>query len=152
MRRAFKLLAYGFVVALWGTLLFSPLASAFPGTSITFQSSDGLWGDNEIQFKGRGLRTIVVLFELYKIKCNVPVVTLQRVTRRPEGFSFDGLFNDYADPKWMVPLAENTQPKKVGSFEPECARRGIFASEAKLAADRADAYIRLLQNKSSTVK
>ena len=150
MKRALKIIIYGTFAGLFGVLIFSPIASAFSGTSLTFQSSDGLWGDNEIQFKGRKFHTIVVMFELYKIQCNVPEVTLQRVTRKPEGFSFDGLFNDYSDPKWFVPLSPNPQPKQVGSFIPDCARRSVSNSEATLAHERANAYINLLKTHNNS--
>ncbi len=106
---------------------------------MAFQSSDGLWGENEVF--NRKFHLIVVMFELYKIKCNVPEVTLQRITVRPEGFSIKGLFNDYSEPKWLVPFAHNLQPKQVGAFAPGCAFRGVFDCESILANDRADAYV-----------
>jgi hypothetical protein len=126
-------------------MLFSPIASVFSGTRVTFQSSDGLWGQKENSFRGRKFLNTVILFEEYKIKCNVPAVTLQRVTERPESFSVEGLYDDYSDAKWKVPLADNAQPNKVGSFEPECAKRGIFDSELKLATARAYMYINSLK-------
>jgi len=115
------------------------LLGVYSGTGVTFQSSDGLWGDHE--GFNRKFHLIVVRFEKYKIGCNVPDVTLQRITVKPEGFSIRGLFNDYSEPKWLVPLAHNLQPQ-ARAFEPRCAVNNV--SDWKLANDRADAYINQL--------
>lgn len=145
MNRAFKLTAYALFIALWVPMLFSPITSVFSGTRVTFQSSDGLWSHKENSFRSRQFLNTVILFEEYKIKCNVPAVMLLRVTKRPESFSVEGLFDDYSDVKWRVPLADNAQSNNVGSFEPECAKRGIFDSEIKLATARAHIYINSLK-------
>ncbi len=63
----------------------TPLNEVFVsnGTDVAFQSSDGNWADREVLSKGRKFEQIVVLFELYKLKCNAPNAQLQRVTRKP---------------------------------------------------------------------
>ncbi|MDK9709442.1 MAG: hypothetical protein OEL83_20580 [Desulforhopalus sp.] len=108
------------------------------GTSVTFQSSDGLWRDRE-SFN-RSFEGVVTLFELYKIKCDASGATLERITSKPEGFSLEMLFNDFSDPKWLVPLAANL-PGKTDYLSPYCAQTGSTESESNLAQERADGYI-----------
>ena len=79
---------------------------ANPETNVRFQSSDGQWHDQEVLFKGREFESIVVYFELYKLKCDRPDAKLQRVTTKPGTNELAYWFDDYDDPKWRVPLAE----------------------------------------------
>ncbi len=66
------------------------------GTDVAFQSSDGNWADNEVLFKGRGFESMVFYFELYKIRCEVEDVSLQRVTDKPSIFKASRWFDDYS--------------------------------------------------------
>jgi len=78
------------------------------GTDVAFRSSDGHWGDTEVQVKGRDFENVIVpLFIRYRI-CAGPEVRLERVTRKPPIYSIDALFNNYDDPKWAVPEAART--------------------------------------------
>jgi hypothetical protein len=95
-------------------------------TWVKFQSSDGEWADSEILTKGRRFEDIATLFELYRSKCN-SAASLQRTTRRPSWFTFEHWFNDYSEPKWLVPYAEGL-PKTASGHYPEasanhCANR-----------------------------
>lgn len=93
MRVVRKIINYAAALVFIGLALLVPLTSMFSGTSVSFQSSDGRWTDGEVLGKGRKFETVVTLFEAYKIKCNVPEVTLHRVTPKPKALMFDNLFN-----------------------------------------------------------
>lgn len=116
------------------------------GTEVSFQSSDGNWGDSEVLFKGRNFEMIVSLFELYKIRCKVTNATLQRVTDKPSIFTPSRWFDDYEQKKWQVPLAkrhsslDNESNYPTASME-HCYNNGATKEELALATKRADEYI-----------
>jgi hypothetical protein len=87
-----------FGAALWSVGFIGP-------TSVAFQSSDGEWEDSEVLFKGRKFEDVSPLFAEYRFRCN-PAVTLQRTTPRPPWYTLEHWFNDYSEPKWLVPYAE----------------------------------------------
>jgi len=79
-------------------------------TNVSFQSSDGKWADTEMQFYSRSLEDVVGEFEIYKIRCNVQNVTLQRTTKRPSSLSIKNTINNYDDLKWRIPYAQSLLP------------------------------------------
>ena len=131
------------IVAVLILIFFSllvPFTSIISGTSVSFQSSDGQWSDSESLGKGRKFETVVMLFEAYKIKCNVSNATLQRTTPKPENLTLENFFNDYEASKWQVPLA--TMPAhRVNTLGPDCNRNGLLPEQRELASKRAKTYI-----------
>ena len=119
--------------------------SIFYGTSVAFQSSDGRWAEAENSLKGPIFNKIVNDFELYKITCNAPNVTLQRLTVQPRRWSGEDLCNNYSDPKWYVPLVHNVPPPKALNYAPGCATRKIAPDEQTLAQKKAAEYISALR-------
>ena len=119
------------------------------GTDVAFQSSDGNWADNEVLFKGREFESIATLFELYKIKCNAPTATLQRVTEKPNIFTISRWFDDYGAKKWRVPLSARNTSLNGASYYPNasmehCYNTGSTKDEFELAKERANEYISTL--------
>lgn len=115
-------------------------------TNVRFRSSDGKWADVEVVQKGRVFLNIVVLFELYKIACDRPDSTLQRLTDKPRPgmFSIGYWLNDFSSAKWLVPMP--TSPKLAAEADlpiiwDHCARRGFTEAEQQLALVRAKKYI-----------
>jgi hypothetical protein len=45
-----------------------------------FESSDGIWWDSTVHFKGRSFHTIQSEFQDYRTKCNKPSIRLVRTT------------------------------------------------------------------------
>lgn len=116
------------------------------GTDVAFQSSDGNWADNEVLFKGRGFESMVFYFELYKIRCEVEDVSLQRVTDKPSIFKASRWFDDYSQKKWKVPLADHHPNLKGAFYYPNvsmehCYNGGSTKDESDLAEKRANEYL-----------
>lgn len=116
------------------------------GTDVSFQSSDGNWADNEVLFKGRTFESIAALFELYKIRCNAPNASLQRVTGKPSIFTASRWFDNYEAKKWQVPLAPRHDSLNGASYYPKasmehCYNTGATENELAIAIARANEYI-----------
>ena len=68
-----------------------------------FESSDGVWADGTVLFKGRDFESVLWYFEAYKLKRNRPDVTLVRVT--PDSrWMFLWKREERGDPMWKVPV------------------------------------------------
>ena len=138
----FVLLVTG--AALWSFGLLGP-------TSVSFQSSDGEWADGEVLMKGRDFEAVVVRFQLYRSKCNASAL-LQRTTRKPHWFTVEHWFNDYSEPKWLVPYADALPKATPGYYPPvsatHCANQGATWEEFSQAEDRARDLIADLPNKA----
>lgn len=83
------------------------------GTDLTFQSSDGTWFAEEDLIRGKDFENVVVSFELYKIRCKKPELTLLRTKPRKRAWQWAWWFDDYAAAKWKVPYAEMVAPRDV---------------------------------------
>ena len=75
-----------------------------PATEVTFQSSDGKWFERENHLKGGTYSGIVVAFEQYRAHCASGTVRLERTTPMAPWYSPRHYFDDYAAPKWRIPL------------------------------------------------
>ncbi len=74
--------------------------------------------------------------------CNVPDAKLQRLTVKPKIWNLAWWFDDFDDPKWLVPKSEihkNLLGKLISL--PECALGGTQQEERDIIYNRADAYI-----------
>lgn len=67
---------------------------------VRFESSDGLWTDGTVNFKGRDFTAVVWSFESYKLLRHKPDVTLVRVTPDQPGHM--------SGPEWKVPYAPSS--------------------------------------------
>ncbi|WP_445359505.1 hypothetical protein [Microbulbifer sp. ANSA005] len=68
------------ILVLGITLLFGIIKIHNP--DVSFESSDGHWGDSEVQFKGRDYSLIEEGFRRYKLQCNASDVYLVRNTEK----------------------------------------------------------------------
>ena len=95
--------------------------------------------------KGHKFEHIVVNFEAYKIMCKAPNAVLQRITEKPSWTSPRHYYNDYQDPKWLVPLAEAFEHTKNGWYRPasreHCIYGGISEEKIVEARRRAKSYV-----------
>ncbi len=111
------------------------------GTDLAYISSDGKWADHEILFKGRDFNGIVYFFEEYKIKCNMPNVTLERLRSKSEWYSFSSLFDKDTDIKWKVPLSSNslfvTSGFLLPPIESEACDKYVLTEEQKTQTELA---------------
>jgi len=73
-------------------------------TDTRFESSDGVWSDEECGFKGRSFDMVVDSFERYKFAAHKPGITLVRVTPFPR-FTFFMSAEEKNSLKWKVPYA-----------------------------------------------
>jgi hypothetical protein len=130
-------------IVLWSLGLLGP-------TWVTFQSSDGEWADSEILMKGRDFETLVTRFELYRAKCN-PAAALQRTTERPSWWMPEHWFNDYSEPKWLLPYSSRGAKTALVYYPPasaqHCANRPATLEEVDEARARARELIASLPNK-----
>jgi len=86
------------------------------GTNVKFQSSDMNWANSEMLYKAKGLNAIVFHFHFYKLKCDKPDVSLQRITPKPSWYQWEYWFNDYDDLKWQIPLGKVNHKTKTGYY------------------------------------
>jgi len=117
----------------------------YKGPSVGFESSDGKWGDHESPFKGRYFDDIIYYFVKYKLRCNVPEVTLVRTTpkNRFNIFAWPSyLFN----PKWKLEYREPTDfPGGYYAKIKDCYNKPIAMEEWKLS-QVSDEFIKNLKN------
>jgi hypothetical protein len=73
--------------------------------AVRFESSDGKWGDHELPLKGRDFHEIIYYFEKYKLRCNVPYVTLVRTTPK-NLLNIFGWPSYIFDAKWKLEYRE----------------------------------------------
>jgi hypothetical protein len=134
-------------------LIYMPIISK--GTNVAFQSSDGEWAQDEVLIKGRKFENILVDFEAYKIKCNAQNAVLQRITKKPSWYSPSHYYNNYQDPKWLVPYAEAYEHTKSGRYPPvlldHCLKRGYSDEVWSEAGKRAKFYISKILSHSNSL-
>lgn len=122
------------------------------GSDVAFQSSDGEWADREVILKGRVFDELLVSFEVYRARC-APGAVLQRITERPSWRTPEHWFNDYARPKWQVPLAGPLPNSREGlypsPFVQHCANGGTTPHEWSAARARAQRLLADLAAQSS---
>jgi hypothetical protein len=95
------------VLYLIGSFFFTP--------PIEVESSDGKWGDRESLLKGRDFEETVYYFEKYRLRCNVPEVTMVRTTPKNllNIFGWPSyLFND----KWKLEYREHPTDFSKGYY------------------------------------
>lgn len=115
--------------------------------SVSFESSDGNWGDNEIPLKNRDFDSMAYFFELYRIKCNAKEAVLYRTT--PEQYWNIFHWPSYLlEKKWRVPYKSESPHIKGGAF-PDITKANCFngpESDAIVneASKRAKDYIKSL--------
>jgi hypothetical protein len=73
--------------------------------AVSFESSDGKWGDRELPLKGRSFYGIVYYFEKYKLRCNAPEVTMVRTTPK-NLINIFGWPSYLFDEKWKLEYRE----------------------------------------------
>jgi hypothetical protein len=125
------------------------------GTNVAYQSSDSKWANREVLMKGHEFEQIVFLFEVYKIECEAPNATLQRITPNPPWYSLRHYYNNYQDPKWLVPYIDANEVSISGRQPPalsdHCVNGGnpdAIWSEAK---QKAKIYISELSSQSKSM-
>ena len=94
---------------------------SFSEPDVNFQSSDGKWADNEVNFKGRDFEAIQFYFQKYKSNCNVPEVYLQRTTKKPFAVKIIDSIRGVESEKWEVPYSEPNSNLEGKSYAvPSC--------------------------------
>jgi hypothetical protein len=121
------------------------------GTDVAFQSSDGGWSGQESMMTGRNFFVMVKSFELYKLKCNKPRVTLQRISAAQDFWKWAWLFDDYDSPKWQVPFVhQHSSIKEKIEYAPQSSNPLFYTYtseiQEKLAENKALDFIRNLEN------
>jgi len=130
------MIALLYVVGCW---LFWPFAS--------FESSDAGWGDHEIPLKNRDFESMVLFFEIYKLKCNPKNTVLYRTTDM-QYWNVFGWPSYLTEKKWLVPY-KDASPKILGGIYPDATIQHCYngaESEATMneAVRRAQEYIKNL--------
>ena len=124
------------------------------GTNVAYQSSDGKWANREVLMKGHKFEQIVFLFEVYKIECGAQNAALQRITPRPPWYSPRHYYNNYREPKWLVPYAEAYEHTKSGWYPPvsldHCLKGGYSDEVWSEAEKRAKFYFSKLSSHSNS--
>jgi hypothetical protein len=122
------------------------------GTNVAFQSSDGKWASREVLMKGHTFEHIVFLFELYRIECNAQDSMLQRITPKPPCYSPRHYYNNYQEPKWLVPYVKADERTESGRQPPSssdhCGNGGNSNEIWEKARKRAKSYISKLLSRS----
>ena len=125
------------------------------GTNVAFQSSDGQWSSREVLMKGHMFEHIVIGFEAYKIECGAQNATLQRITKKPTWYSPRHYYNNYQDPKWLVPYAAAYKHTKSGWYPPasldHCANDGYSKEIWSEVEKRPKSYISSLSSHSNSL-
>lgn len=95
----------------------------YSSPDVSFRSSDGVWQDGEVQFKGRTFEAVVIYFEGYKLRCATPSATIVRTT--PVNWANVFAWPSYwTDKKWKVPwgpkiqLVSDPAPCTLGGWAP----------------------------------
>jgi hypothetical protein len=95
--------------------------------------------------KGYRFDYIAVRFEAYKIECDAQNATLLRITPKPPWYSPRHYYNNYEDPKWLVPYTENDEHAKSARYRPasrdHCANKGNSKEIWSEAKKKATSYI-----------
>jgi hypothetical protein len=124
------------VVAILILIVLYLIGRFFSGPSIEVESSDGKWGDSESPLKGRDFEEIIYYFEKYKMRCNVPEVTMVRTTPKNllNIFGWPSyLFND----KWKLEYREHPTDFSKGYYAKikDCydKRSGIASEEWRIS-------------------
>ncbi len=91
--------------------------------------------------KGHMFEHIVVGFEAYKIECDAQNATLQRITPRPPWYSPRHYYNNYQNPKWLVPYAAAYVDTKNSRYPDHCANGGYSKKIWSEAKKKANTYI-----------
>src|SRR5262245_38485879 len=113
--------------------------------SVGFESSDGKWGDHESPFKGRYFDEIVYYFEKYRLRCNVPEVTLVRTTPK-NPFNIFAWPSYLFNPKWKLEYREPTDfPGGYYAKIRDCYNKPTLMEEWKLS-QASDGFIKNLKN------
>lgn len=140
------------VMVLWLLFvwLFWVILICSKGTNVAYQASDGHWADYEMLHKGRDFHMIVWSYERYKMLCERPDVTLQRITEKPNVFAITRWFDDFDAPKWKVPLVKQHahlegKLSHPSVFEKHCFNQPLNDEQLEQARERAEKYIRMLQ-------
>jgi hypothetical protein len=114
----------------------------FTEENVRYKSSDGVWHDQEINFKDIDYRSMIVLFELYKIKCGAPEARLYRTT--PIRYS-NIVFDLFRSKKWSIPYKSQYDLPILNEFQKDrhrfCLSRQATESEIFKAKELADLYI-----------
>ena len=87
--------------------------------NVSFESSEGNWADQEVQFKGRDYEDILWYFEKYKTLCGLPNATLIRTTKH-NWYNVVAWWSYWHDTKWEVPYRP---PLRTAYFDPVCANK-----------------------------
>jgi hypothetical protein len=87
--------------------------------NVSFESSEGNWADQEVQFKARDYEAILWYFEKYKTLCGLPNATLIRTTKQ-NWYNVVAWWSYWHDAKWKVPYRP---PLRTAYFEPACANK-----------------------------
>lgn len=86
----------------------------FSGTDAVYISSDGKWSERQMVYKNREFKDIVSSFEEYKVKCNAPDVTLERLRSKPEWIVLSSWVDNKDDVKNNVPLSSKVLDVNFG--------------------------------------
>lgn len=115
--------------------------------SASFESSDAGWGDHEIPLKNRDFESMVLFFELYKLKCNARNTVLYRTTDMQywNVFSWPSYL---MEKKWLVPY-KDASFKILGGIYPDATIEHCYngpETESTLgeALRRSEEYIKNL--------
>lgn len=124
----------------------TPFSYRNNGTDLTFQSSDGCWSDEEDLLRGKDFKSVLVSFELYKIKCEKPDIVLWRTKQEKKPWNWAWWFDDYNAAKWKVPY--RSKLSNAISVNKPCYTRETTSFETDLAQQKAQLYIARLSSQN----
>jgi hypothetical protein len=102
------------ILILFFVVFFHPLIYALIWPDCSYESTDGEWGDREVQTKGRGFDNMLTLFELYKLRCDAPAAKLVRTTRK-NPLNILAWRSYLRDEKWKVEYGVPSKEKELNS-------------------------------------
>lgn len=109
------------------------------GTDLSFSSSDGNWTAEEDMINGKNFENILITFELYRIRCDKPDVSLIRTKGKKNFWKWAWWFDNYSSAKWKVP---DSSFKKITYENLEnCPERDYTTEEISLANRRATQFL-----------
>lgn len=100
--------------------------------------------------KGLIFENIVVSFEAYKIECAAQNATLQRITPKPPWYSLRHYYNNYQNPKWLVPHAAAYGHRKSDRYLDDFEHGGSSKEIWSKVKKRAQSYISNLSSPSNS--